>query len=285
MIIIDFSGIAIPPIVMGAVADEDENLLRHFILNSIRMYRNKYRVKFGEIVIVADGGGNWRKKLYPEYKAKRETTRQEQKIDWDLAFKSIGSVLNGLKTSFPYKVIHQWGCEADDSIAELVHMTQEFGRHEDIKIISADKDFIQLQKYSNVSQYSPITKKDVTEADPIWYRKDHFLRGCKGDGVPNVLSDDQQIKDGRKATILTAKKKAILMEDPKALGEEVFRNYCRNKTMIDLTEERYCPKSIREEIINTFESQDPSDRGNMVLPYLIDNNCRLLIENVQEFTQ
>ena len=55
MIIIDFSGIAIPPIVMGAVADEDENLLRHFILNSIRMYRNKYRVKFGEIVIVEIG--------------------------------------------------------------------------------------------------------------------------------------------------------------------------------------------------------------------------------------
>ena len=30
-----------------------------------------------------------------------------------------------------------------------------------------------------------------------------------------------------------AKKKAALLEDPKALGEEVYRNYLRNKKMID----------------------------------------------------
>ena len=46
---------------------------------------------------------------------------------------------------------------ADDIIATLV---KEYP-NEKIMIISGDKDFIQLQKYSNVSQYSPILKKHV----------------------------------------------------------------------------------------------------------------------------
>jgi len=48
MILIDFSGISIAPIAMGAADASDENLIRHMILNSIRMYRKKYRKKYGE---------------------------------------------------------------------------------------------------------------------------------------------------------------------------------------------------------------------------------------------
>lgn len=48
--------------------------------------------------------------------------------------------------------------EADDIINSLVEYTQEFGNYEKVMIISGDKDFAQLQKYSNVDQYSPITK-------------------------------------------------------------------------------------------------------------------------------
>ena len=51
------------------------------------------------------------------------------------------------------------GCEADDVIGALVHNTQEFGNFEPIMIISSDKDFIQLQKFSNVKQFSPLQKK------------------------------------------------------------------------------------------------------------------------------
>lgn len=149
MIIIDYSGVSIAPIAMG-VAGVDENLIRHMILNSIRMYRNKFKDKYGEIVIVADGGGNWRKKVYPEYKGNRSKNREESKIDWEEAFRIIGMVRDELRDNFPYKVIHQWGCEADDTIAELVKWTQEFGNHEEVMIVSADKDFKQLQKYNNV---------------------------------------------------------------------------------------------------------------------------------------
>lgn len=268
---------------MGHVHDDDENLIRHMILNTIRMYRTKHKKKFGEVVIVADGGGNWRKEVYPEYKGKRNKNRDASKIDWDNAFRIINMVLQELKDHFPYKVIHQWGCEADDSIAELVMHTQEFGNWEDVLIISADKDFRQLQKWDNVYQFSTVTKKMVKEEDPHGYRKMHFLTGCSGDGVPNVLSDDKTFVEDRRQVVLSKKKKEALLEDPKALGEEVYRNYLRNVKMIDLTETTQCPQSVRDEIINSFVKQQPEANKKKVFPFLVDKNCRLLLEHIREF--
>ena len=282
MIIIDYSGVSIAPIAMG-VAGVDENLIRHMILNSIRMYRNKFKDKYGEIVIVADGGGNWRKKVYPEYKGNRSKNREESKINWEEAFRIIGMVRDELRDNFPYKVIHQWGCEADDTIAELVKWTQEFGNHEEVMIVSADKDFKQLQKYNNVRQYSNITKKFVDEPNPRLYLAEHILKGDGGDGVPNVLSDDKCLVEGRRQNVLSKKKKETLLEDPKALGEDVYRNYLRNKKMIDLTESSECPESIKQEIINTFIEQDQYKNKGKVFPFLVQKRCKLLLENVQEF--
>ena len=282
MILLDFSGIAIAPIVMGQARYDDVNLIRHMILNSIRMYRRKFK-DYGDMVIVADGGGNWRKDVYPEYKGKRKTNREESKIDWEQAFKNITTVLDEIKTEMPYKVIHQWGCEADDSIAEITKWTQEFGNWEKVMIVSADHDFIQLQKYGNVEQFSPNTKKFVKNDNPRLYQMEHILKGCSGDGVPNVLSDDDTfLVEGKRQNVLSAKKKAALMEDPHALGEEVYRNYLRNKKMIILTDESECPDVVKKEIINKFETYETPAR-NKVLPYLISKQCRLLVEVVEEF--
>jgi 5'-3' exonuclease len=282
MILIDYSGISIAPIVMGQAKFNDDQLLRHMILNTIRMYRQKFK-EYGEIVIVADGGGNWRKEVYPEYKFKRKGNREESKIDWDEAFRIINMVLQEIKDNMPYKVIHQWGCEADDSIAEIVKWTQEFGNHEKVMIVSADKDFKQLQKFDNVSQYSPITKKLIKVDNPRLELQEHILTGDAGDGVPNVLSDDKVFAEGRRQNILSAKKKEALLNDPESLGEEVYRNYLRNKKMIDITESSAMPDHIRKEIINNFETQNKSDYKKQVLNYFIKHQCRNLIEVLDEF--
>lgn len=283
MILLDYSGIAIAPIVMGQAKYDDENLIRHMILNSIRMYRQKFK-DYGDMVIVADGGGNWRKDIYPEYKGKRKQNRDESKIDWEKAFGNINMVLDEIKENMPWKVIHQWGCEADDSIAEITKWTQEFGNYEKVMIVSADHDFKQLQKYDNVSQFSPVTKKLVKEDNPRLYQMEHILKGCSGDGVPNVLSDDDTlVTEGKRQNVLSKKKKEALLEDPRALGEQVYRNYIRNKKMIVLTEESECPDSVKKEIINKFEEQDPHPKRGKVLPYLINKQCRLLVEVVEEF--
>ena len=283
MILIDYSGISIAPIAMGAVKWDDENLIRHMILNSIRAYRKKFK-SYGDVVIVADNGGNWRKDVYPEYKGKRNKNRDESKIDWDVAFQNINTVLDDIRENFPYKVIKQYGCEADDTIAEITKWTQEFGNYEEVMIVSSDHDFIQLQKYGNVKQFSPSTKKFVKDDNPRLYQMEHILKGCPGDGVPNVLSDDDTfLVEGKRQNVLSAKKKAALMEDPKALGEDVYRNYLRNKKMITLTEDSACPESVKQEIINSFESQDPSGNSKKVMNFLIKKRCRLLLECVGDF--
>ena len=282
MILIDYSGIAIAPVIMEAVKADDLWLMRHMILNSIRMYRKKFK-QYGEVVIVADNGGNWRKEVYPQYKFKRHNNREESSVDWDVAFQNINTIFEEIGENFPYKTIKQWGCEADDSIAEIVKWTQEFGNHEEVMIVSSDKDFKQLHKFSNVHQFSAITKKLIKVDNPRLTQLEHFITGDAGDGVPNCLSPDNTFADGIKQNTLTAKKKAALMEDPRALGDEVYRNYLRNKKMIDLTETSECPENTKKDIINKFIEQDKRDNKSKVMNFFIKNQCRGLLEVIEEF--
>jgi hypothetical protein len=258
----------------------DENMIRHMILNSIRMYRQKFGKEYGEMVIVADGMNNWRKDVFPNYKVKRKKNREESSIDWTEAFRIIGMVRDEIRDNFPYKVVHQDGCEADDSIAHIAMSTQEFGRYEPVMIISADGDFKQLQVHKNIRQYSPLTKKLVVEKNPKLELANKILKGDSGDGVPNVMSDDNVFLESRRQSILSAKKREALLDDPRALGEEVYRNYLRNKKLIDLSE---TPASVVNNIINTYDSQDPLSNKGKVLNYLIQKRCKLLIESVGEF--
>jgi hypothetical protein len=64
------------------------------------------------------------------------------------------------------------------------------------------------------------------------------------------------------------------------MGQDIYRNFLRNKKMIDLTE---TPQNIKSEIINNYENQDPWKNKSKVFPYLIEKRCKLLLENVQEF--
>ena len=61
-----------------------------------------------------------------------------------------------------------------------------------------------------------------------------------------------------------------------------YRNYCRNKKLIDLAE---TPQDLKNEIIREFNSQDPWHNKGLVFPYLINKRCNQLIESVQEFIQ
>ena len=279
MILLDYNAIAIGNVAVQRLA-ADEGLIRHMILNSIRMYRQKFHKEYGEMVIVADGMNNWRKEAFPQYKASRRKKRDESTTDWNEVFRIINMVREEIQENFPYKVMHEDGCEADDVIAQLALETQEFGKYEPVMIISADGDFKQLQVHKNIKQFSPLLKKFVVEKNPRTYLAEHILKGDAGDGIPNVLSDDNVFVDGRRQGILSAKKKAALLDDPRALGDEIYRNYQRNQQLIDLTN---CPESVKESIINNFEQQDPWGNRPKVFPYLVQKRCKLLIECVGEF--
>ena len=278
MILIDYNGVAISNI-MAQRLGTNEDMIRHMILNTIRMYKQKFK-DYGDVVVVTDAGGNWRREVFPEYKASRETTRDKSSVDWDELFRVTNMVFDEITENFPYRTMKVWGTEADDCIAQIVIGTQEFGNYENIMIVSADKDFAQLQKYANVEQYSPMTKKFIKENDPRGFLLEHILKGDTSDGVPNVLSDDKVFVEGRRQGVLSAKKKATLSEDINAMGEAVVRNFQRNERMIDLTK---CPEKLVIDIKEQFNKQDPWANKGKVFPYLVQKRCRRLIEVVEEF--
>ena len=254
MILLDYSQIALSNIIVQKL--NDENMIRHMILNSIRMYNKKYRDEYGQMVICADGMNTWRKDYYPYYKAKRKTRREQSDQDWNEIFRILHLVRDEIKENLPYKVIHMDGVEADDIIASLVLQSQEFGLGEPMMIVSSDKDFIQLQKYNNVKQFSPIQKKMVKDANPRTYLFNHIMKGDTGDGIPNVLSDDDTFVTDKKQTPLRKTKIAEWLENSdnlrNVMEHETFRNYQRNKKLIDLTE---VPEDIQQTIINNYNEQ------------------------------
>lgn len=277
MILIDYNAIAISNVVAGGI-DVEENMVRHMILNSIRMHRANHKEQYGEVVICCDGGRNWRKEYFPQYKHKRKSARKESTMDWTELFRITNMVLEEIKTNFPWKVVEVDDCEADDIIGELVRGTQEFGQHEDVMIISGDKDFAQLQKFPNVAQYSPVQKKYIKEENPRLQIWNLVLKGDTSDGVPNVLSSDNCFVDGIRQTPLRQNKIDQLIEDPKSLGHEVYRNYTRNLNLIDL---EYTPDRIKQKIQNVYNSYTVPKQN--ILNYLMENRCRLLIEDLNDF--
>lgn len=281
MIIIDFNGIAVGSIITQKV-NIDEDMIRHIILNTIRMYNKKFRAEYGQMVIACDSS-SWRRDYFPNYKFKRREGREESTMDWGEVFRIINQVRDEIRDNFPYKVLHIDKCEADDIIGVLTDNTQEFGQHEEVMIVSADKDFIQLHKYDNVRQYSPMTKKFIKDPNPRTYITEHIFKGDSSDGVPNVLSGDNTFVDGIRQSPVTQKKIAAWMagiEDLQSvMDSETYRNYCRNKKLIDLSE---IPEDIRTNIINTYESTKAASKLK-VLNFLIKKRCRMLIESVEEF--
>ena len=285
MIIVDYSGIAIASIFSQDRPEEiQEGLIRHMILNSLRRYNVKFRKEYGEMVIACDST-SWRKEAYPQYKAKRKSNRDESPLDWGHFFTLINGVRDEIKENMHYPVVQADRAEADDIIATLVKSTQEFGQSEPVMIVSSDKDFFQLHRYSNVKQFSPMKRDFAKVDDAAFYKFDHVCRGDSSDGVPNVLSVDDTFTEGIRQRPMyakkiqqwyTAKDDSQLMD---MMGQETYRNYCRNKSVIDLD---YIPEDIVQDINDKYNSQTNKNKGK-VLTYLIEKRCNMLIDSVAEF--
>jgi 5'-3' exonuclease len=243
------------------------------------MYNLKYRKEYGTMVLACDGG-SWRKEIFPQYKASRKTSRDASGLDWNEFFRILSVVRDEVKEHLPYKVVHIQNIEADDIIGTLTenHWYLERGP---VMIISADKDFIQLQRYPNVRQFSPMTKAFVKENKPFNYLYEHIMRGDSGDGIPNVLSPDNTFVDKIRQKPISTKKieQWIASYDnlDKVMDEATYRNFQRNQALIDLNK---VPRDKKALIINTFESVKPNSN---VLNYLISKRCTQLIECAEEF--
>ena len=274
--LVDFSQIVIGSFMMASkFSDADIDTVRPAVLNTLRIYRTKFVSEFGELILCCDDRKTWRKDIFPNYKASRKKTRAATSIDWEKLYECLNQLKEEFTEWFPYKLIQVEKAEADDIIAILVELINERSL-----ILSSDKDFVQLHKF-NVRQYSPIQKKFV-EGDPKWSLHEKIIKGDVGDGVPNIMSDDNVFVDeGRRQKPITKKKVDAWYElNPDMYcSSEMLRNYNRNKQLVDLSEVH---ESIRINITKRFETTKVGDRKRL-LTYFINHRLKNLTESLSEF--
>ena len=284
MILVDMNQVTLSNLMIqiGRNTDVDPDMVRHMVLNSLRGYRNRFNEEFGELVLCYDNKGNWRREYFPNYKHGRRKDRKASSLDWGAIFDTLHLIKQELQDNFPYKVLEVESAEADDIIASVVRYVSESPSHyEKVLIVSGDKDFIQLQKHSFVTQYSPVLKKFVNGIDPEVYIKEHILKGDRSDGVPNFLSSDDCFVNEMRQRPISKKKLStwIDLEPEDFCNEEMLRNYQRNRTLIDL---EYAPKEIHEACVNTYLNSTVNDRSGL-LNYFIKHRLKNHMDKIGEF--
>ena len=273
-------------------ADISIPLVRHMILNTIRSVRTKFKAEYGEVVLAVDSKHYWRKEAFPYYKQNRKKSRSQSVYNWDQIFAAINEVKSDLDQYFPYPFVDVHGCEADDVIATLVEWTNE-NEHQDnglesgpqpVLIVSGDHDFIQLQKYSHVQQYSPIHKKWIKSEGKISEMLvEHILRGDDGDGIPNFLSDDDTFVEEKK------RQKSIFKKDMDVWRTESLEKWNttphwekiqRNKKLIDL---QHTPDELKEQIISKYLNDRGRRDRTQLINYFMHNKMPLMMQCAGEF--
>lgn len=280
MILIDLNQVCIANVLQEVkqLKKIEPLLVKHMILSTLLFYRRKFKNKYGELVICCDSKKSWRKDIFPFYKANRKSTRAKDDIDWNGIFEVINSITQDLKSKFPYAVISVDQAEADDIIGVLA---KNYYRNEKVMIVSSDKDFLQLQKYYSVEQYSPTQKKLLQSNSPYQYLKEHIMKGDRGDGIPNFLSDDDTyVTDKRSKKILKTKLEAWKNLDPTEFcNEKMMRGWKRNQQLVDLS---HTPQDIKQKIVDQYDTYEYNQRDKL-LNYFIQNKLRNLIEHIGDF--
>ena len=223
-------------------------------VQTVLSFAHSYTAK--KIVVLSDGGSNYRQAIYPEYKAGRKELRSNQTEeekqsfelfmeDWKVAFQLCETV--GI-------TIQYMGVEADDIAAYLATNEEVINSFEHIWLLSTDKDWDLLIK-DNVSRFSYRTRKEITKDN--W--KQHYgyepeehisikvLQGDKSDDIPGVAG----IGEKRAATLvkeygsaydilmsLPIQDKKVYIQNLNKFGDQIITNY----ELMDL--ESYCGDAI-----------------------------------------
>lgn len=296
MILVDFSQVSLAAILtfqreLKGNEAEVVNLIRHVTLSTIKSFKKKYGKEYGEVVICCDGRKYWRREFFEHYKASRKKAREKSDLDWKLIFDTLSDMRTDLAEHFPYRVIHVERAEADDVIAVMAKWTQtnglvQQGLMEDpqkVLILSSDGDFIQLQKYDNITQWSPMQKKFVKANKKELHEKiiTHIVK-ASDDGIPNILSKDDVFVLGERQKSVSQKRLDEFLELGFAAckNDEERRNWHRNQTLVDF---EFIPEDVSKEIIDTYLNSKPKGDRMSIMNYLIAKKCRLLLDDLEDF--
>lgn len=288
MILIDMNQVMISNLMVQIKISEgiDKELVRYMVLNSLRMYFQKFCAEYGpEVVLCYDSKRYWRREFFPFYKGNRKKDREKSNFNWSEIFEVLNELRDEIRENMPYKVMDVDGSEADDIISVLtknisiknIRLQKDMQPCEKVLVLSGDKDFIQLQKYDFVKQYNPILKKEIKHSNPKQYLLEHIIKGDKSDGIPNFLSDDDTFVVGKRQKPISKKNlenwvKLDSLDFCKTSEEK--ENYLRNKKLIDL---ECIPEILATEIVNNYKSLNNSEK-KIPLAYFREHQLSKLIE-------
>ncbi|MDE3023112.1 MAG: hypothetical protein KGI54_14900 [Pseudomonadota bacterium] len=291
-ILVDFNAVVIASVARATselpIDILDLNACKNYFFNDIIRIKKKFP-DHGEIVICCDSKNYWRKDFYPFYKIGRKELRADSPLDWNLVSDTINGLHDDIKEYFPYKVIKVDKCEADDVIAVLSKFLAGYhnglcSKSEPIMIISSDGDFKQLQVIPTLRQYSLAMEKEIIENDPETFLYEKILKGDLGDGVVNVLSEDDALALKIRQKPITAVRIAKWKQyhvNTGCLHEDLdVRKYNRNKQLMDLLNE--IPMQYENEIVEMFLNSNPVSKLKTGT-YFIKNRMKNLHSELSYF--
>lgn len=249
MILVDMSNLAITALQEAGSGGNPititEQTLRHVVLKKLYdMYK-----KIGthhEMVLAFDGKDYFRKDLFEYYKGNRIKTNDC--FDWDDFREHYPVFKTELPYYFPFKCVEVYKMEGDDVINCVTDYEISQG-NQHIIIASSDTDDLQISERHPkiVEQYSFKKRGYITCADYDYSLKEHIIEGDRGDGIPNIMSDDDTFMNpAKRSKALTQKRRN---EFNLMIPDEFMDNYKRNKSLVDMST---IPDNYRQEIIEEY---------------------------------
>jgi len=290
--------------------EDSWGFLRHLFLNSVLSIQKMAQAD--ELIIAFDDKKNWRKNIYPGYKANRKDQR-ESDINWEGFFKFLNKFQEELKL-FPFKILQIDYAEADDIIGVLCKNLQ----NNEIIVVSSDKDFKQLLRFDNVDLYDPIKNELIDVDDPNEFLIKHILQGDNSDNIKDVKTIKKYTEEFKKflknlynnedispSYKLIAEKEFLkqndynynkvcswkpgrigpktadkILKDKKQLNElKKLKSYKLNQILIDLSK---TPKIISERIMKKYKHTKVVFDKDEIKKYFNKNKLNELTEELDE---
>ena len=294
MILVDYSQTAIAAVYAEAKGEfasavMSEDMIRHIILNTLRNYKVMFGAEYGKLIVCTDSRNYWRYDLHPNYKGTRKKKKEDSTLDWKEVHRIMDKVRSEIDLHLPFPVIHVDRCEADDIIAVLTKMSQDdvddsslFGEPKPTLIISSDTDYVQLQRYPNVKQYSPMFKQMVkAKVSPIYDLNYKLVVGDSGDCIPGIKSDLNCLFEGIRQTPTKETEKVAWSTNIACVPDKYQSRLEQNRDLIDMTR---IPVQYEKAILREYQSKANEVKKNGPLwQYFATNGLNELLSNINDF--
>lgn len=230
------------------------------------LLRHQAKLNGDNWIFTWDSKNSYRKKLYPEYKAKRNKDKTDEEIaDLKIAFSQFTELRKEILPELGFKnVFMRTGFEADDLMAEAVK-NKKYNKDEFI-IVSTDQDLYQLLN-KRVRIYAGATKGILTEEwfalkynmPPFKWAMVKAMGGCSSDNIPGMsgigektaidwYSYNKDIPKGKKYEKIISKEGFETRQFFKKLTTLPFNKKGKNNT-VSFEEQ----KLYKKDFINVFD--------------------------------